>query len=145
MKDKGFILLLIVGIGFMFFVFNVVGKVEGDDVRTLNPIDDSAGYGDSRSQEILRHYKQDVTGTSILDLSNVPLDKAKKIWSASPTKDRIVKLFPNFNLMKDMIKLRVAPSEFRDYLLQKVNDVEEQYLAGNIDEFHAKKAIANLE
>jgi len=145
MKDKGFILLLIVGIGFMFFVFNVVGKVEGDDVHTLNPIDDSVGYGDLREQEILQHYKQDITGTSILDLSGVPLNKAKQIWRDSPTRNRIVSLFPNFNLMKDMIKLRVAPSEFRDYLLQKVNDIEEQYLAGSIDEFHAKKALSSLD
>jgi len=145
MKDKGFLLLLIVGIGFLFFVFDVVGKVEREDVHTIHPIDDTGSYGDRREQEVLRHYKQDITGTSILDVSGISLDKAKRIWKSSPTRDRIVDLFPNFSLMKDMVKLRVAPSEFRDYLLQKIDEIEEEYLSGSIGAFDAKKAISNLE
>jgi len=144
MKDKGFILLLIVGIGFLYFVFNVVGQVEHEDLQTVNSID-STTYGDGSQRAILQYYKQDVTGTSILDLSGVPLEEAKKIWRKSPTKNRILSLFPNFSLMKDMIKLRVAPSEFRDYLLQKVDDIEGQYLSGTISSFEAKNAINNLD
>ncbi len=144
MKDKGLLVLAGVGLAFTYFVFQFVGNVENEDLQKIESLDPS-NPEERKQKEILQYYKQDVTGTAILDLSGVPLDIAKKIWRDSPTKKRIMKLFPNFHLMKDMIKLKIAPCEFRDYLLQEVDTIESEYLSGNISSFKAKEHLSELK
>ncbi len=143
MRDKGFLILAIVGAGFIYFVFNFVHNVQNENLNKTDYY--NLNGGDDTQKEVSKFYTQDVTGSDILDLSGVPLDKAKEIWSKSPTKDRIMKLFPNFKLMKDMIKLKVAPSDFRDYLLQEVDNTESDYLAGSVSSYEAKKHLSTLE
>ena len=142
MKDKGFFILVIVAAGFVYFVFNFVSNVQDEKLGKTDYYDLN-GPGDTQKQ-ISKFYTQDVTGSEILDLSGVSIEQAKEIWRKSPTKNQILQLFPNFKLMKDMIKLKLAPSEFRDYLLQEVDNVESDYLAGTLSSFEAKKRLSEL-
>ena len=144
MKDKGFFILVMVAAGFVYFVFDFVSNVQDEKLQKTDYYNLN-GPGDDSQKAISKFYTQDVTGSEILDLSGVPLEQAKEIWRKSPTKDQIMQLFPNFKLMKDMIKLKLAPSEFRDYLLKEVDNVESDYLAGTLSSFEAKKRLSELK
>jgi hypothetical protein len=144
MKDKGLLVLAIVGVAFAYFVFNFVGDVENEDIHKIESLNPSNAE-ERKKKEILEYYRQDVTGTPILDLSGVSIENAKRIWKESPTKKRIMQLFPNFHLMRDMIKLKLAPSEFRDLLLEKLSQIESDYLSGTISSYKAKEEIGNLK
>ncbi len=137
-------MLVIVAAGFVYFVFSFVTNVQDEK---LNKTDyyDLNGPGNDAQKIVSKYYTQDVTGSEILDLSGVPLEQAKEIWRKSPTKNQILQLFPNFKLMKDMIKLKLAPSQFTDYLMQEVDNVESDYLAGTLSSFEAKKRLSELK
>ena len=144
MKDRGLLVLGAVGIAFVYFVFNFVGNVENEEIQKIESLNPSNAK-ERKQKEILEYYRQDVTGTPILDLSGVPIESAKRIWKESPTKRRIMQLFPNFHLMRDMIKLKMAPSDFRDLLLEKLSQIESDYLSGTISAYKAREEIGNLK
>jgi hypothetical protein len=144
MKDKGLLVLGAVGIAFIYFVFNFVGNVEDEDIQKIESLNPSNAE-ERKQKEILQYYRQDVTGTPILDLSGVPVENAKKIWKDSPTKKRIMQLFPNFHLMRDMIKLKMAPCEFRDLRLERLSEIESDYLSGTITSYKAKEEISDIK
>jgi hypothetical protein len=135
---KGLILLAAVGIGFAYFVFHFVSGVENEDPKNLLSQDER------KARELAKYYKKDAAGDWILVVGNVPLAKAKEIWHESPVMKQTLALFPKFDLMKEMIKTQVDEGPFRQQLLKRLDEVQDQYLSGTIDADKAKEMIRNL-
>jgi DNA-binding ferritin-like protein len=135
---KGFILLFGVGALFAYFVFNFVSDVEKDDPNTVISKDER------KAKEFAKYYKTDAVGEWILDFRGAPLSKAKEVWSESPIRSEILENFPQFELMREIIDQKIVESEFRSYLLKKLDDVETEYFSGAIDSTKARKILTDL-
>jgi len=135
---KGFIILLIVGLGFVYFVFSFVGDVERSDS------DSYVSKSEKQAKEWAKYYKKDVLGQPVLDLKGAPMKTAKEVWEQSQLREEMLENFPDFELMRQFVNDRLLPSSFRDYLLQKIERVESDYLAGSIDSAKARAALTNL-
>jgi len=133
---KGFIVLILVGAAFAYIVFNFVSDIEQNDPQSF-------GASRPQSQAYKKYYKKDVTGDTVLDLSGVPISKAKKVWAESPIRAEALENFPNFEMMRDVIESRLTKSPFRDYLLRKLDDVETDFLGGSIDSSKARERLTN--
>jgi hypothetical protein len=135
---KGFVILVAVGALFAFFVFNFVSDVERADPNTLISKDEK------KAKEFAKYYKEDATGEQILDFRGASLAKAKEVWRESPIRQEILDNFPQFEIMKEMIDQRIVESDFRRYLLKKLDEVESEYFSGTIDSAKAHKILTEL-
>ena len=135
---KGFVILVMVGAVFAYFVFNFVSDIEADDPDTIISKDER------KAREFAKYYKTDVAGERILDFHGATVEKAKEVWKESPIRREILENFPEFEIMREMISQKLAPSQFRDYLMKKFDEVESDYLSGIIDSEKAKKRLTDL-
>ena len=135
---KGFVILVAVGGLFAYFIFNFVSDIEADDPNTMISKDER------KAREYAKYYKTDAAGDQILDFRGASLDKAKEVWRESPIRREILENFPQFEIMRDMIDQRVVESEFKKYLLKKVDEVESSYFSGSIDSVKAQKILTDL-
>jgi len=135
---KGFIILMVVGLGFAYFVFNFVGDVERSDS------DSYVSKNEKQAKEWAKYYKKDVLGQPVLDLKGAPMKTAKKVWAQSQLREEMLENFPDFEGMRQFVNDRLLPSPFRDYLLQKIEQVESDYLAGSVDSEKARAILTNL-
>jgi hypothetical protein len=135
---KGFVILVAVGALFAYFVFNFVSDVEKDDPNTMISKDER------KAKEFAKYYKKDATGEQVLDFRGASLSKAKEVWRESPIRREILNNFPQFEIMKEMIDQRIVESEFRSYLLKKLDEVESEYFSGSIDSGQANKILTEL-
>lgn len=135
---KGMMILLAVGAAFLYAVLFLVNKSGVDVSRDI----DTAGYsGEIEGKE---YYATDVLGEPILVLKNVPLEKAKRIWRQSPLRQEMLALFPDFKAIHTFAENRLRPSPFREYLVQNIEKISEDFLAGLIDADQAKERLSSL-
>ncbi len=135
-----------VGVGFLYLIVNFISNVnQGEQVASTVPAGNNGYATQITDDDMKRFYTKDATGSEILDLNNMPLEQAKSVWIQSSVKDKVLSLFPNFNYMRDQIKLKVREGKFREYLLRKLDEVESDYLSGSIDSLKAQEMISNLD
>ncbi len=135
-----------VGVGFLYLIVNFISNVnQGEQLASTVPAGNNGYATQITDDDMKRFYTKDATGSEILDLNNMPLEQAKSVWIQSSVKDKVLSLFPNFNYMRDQIKLKVREGKFRDYLLRKLDEVESDYLSGSIDSLKAQEMISNLD
>ncbi len=91
-----------------------------------------------------KYYAKDVLGEPILVLKNVPLKKAKLIWSQSPLRKEMLSQFPDFEAIRSFAENRLSPSPFRDYLLKGIDKISGDFQAGLIDADQAKERLFGL-
>jgi len=135
---KGLIVLALVGAAFAYFVFHFVSGIEENDTTAQLSSDAR------KAKEFAKYYRKDALGDWVLVVHQVPVKKAREIWRESPIMKNVLKLFPKFGLMKELIKTQVEESPFRRQLLKRLDAVEDQYLSGTIDSEKAKEMIRNL-
>ncbi|GEM_PF-1156509 len=135
-----------VGVGFLYLIVNFISNVnQGEQLASIVPAGNNGYATQITDDDMKRFYTKDATGSEILDLNNMPLEQAKSVWIQSSVKDKVLSLFPNFNYMRDQIKLKVREGKFREYLLRKLDEVESDYLSGSIDSLKAQEMISNLD
>jgi len=131
---KGIAILALIGALFAYLIFDFVGNEDTEN---------SFLYQNNK-KDWAKYYTTDIMGDPVLDLSGVQFNEAKAIWDASDLKQEMMDNFPNFELIKRYVKSRLKPSAFRKYLLNKIKEIENQYISGNIDYDEAKFRLENI-
>ena len=137
--NKGYLILVVVGILFAYFAIHLMKQSE-KEVATNKQI-----VLLEKEKPYAQYYTRDATDNVVLDLSNTSLEKSKEVWQHSSVKDQILQLFPNFDLMKDMVRMRVSDCPFKTYLLKMMDTVESAYFSGRINSFKAKRLLESLK
>jgi len=136
--DKGFFIIGIVGFGFMYLVNNVVGTIESENPSILTK-------NSKRAKELAQYYKVDYNGDPMLDLTRVGIDQGKNIWIGSPLEAKVMKYFPDFLSMEQMIENQITESPFKKFLLKKLKIIEYKYTAGEMSLDSARDAVTHLD
>ena len=136
--NKGLIVIIAIGLAFMYFAINITGIAE----ETTPGLESSQS---KRAKEYAAYYKTDFNGDAVLDLSKASLAKSKEVWRTSPIKDSILGYFPDFDTMRQMLENQLVDSEFKTFLIKKLNEVEGDYTSGAKNSDQAKKALMNLQ
>jgi len=136
--NKGILLMILAGIGFMYMVTNFVSQAEST----------TPGLADSqtlREQEFARFYEKDINGDDMLNFAGAPLSKAIEVWNSSTVKARALSYFPDFDSMHQLIDNQLRESAFKEYLLAYCKRIEKQYLSGAISLDRAKTACSTIK
>jgi len=132
---KGLVVLGAIGLLFAYFVFNFVGEVEQDE---------SGGDYIGTVKKEKAYYTTDLLGDPLLNLRGVSIESARAIWRSSPMRKEMLEKFPDFEEIKMYIDNRLSPSDFKNYLLKRVDEIEGDYLSGNISAESAKSQLEAL-
>jgi len=135
--NKGVIVLLAVGLGFLYFATNIVKQVEDDNPRLQN-------NQSRKAKENLKYYIEDSNGDLVLDFSSESIAKSKLVWKDCIVKKEIMGYFPNFDTMKQIVNNKLIDSKFKTFFLNKLNKTENDYISGNITLDQAKAGLNNL-
>ncbi len=135
---KGFLLLLMVGAAFAYFVFNFVGDVEKEDPASY------VSENEKKAQEWAKYYTKDALGEPVLSFGTTPVKTADEVWQESQLRQEMLENFPDFQGIRQFVNGRLEPSLFRKYLLKKIDDIESDYMGGRIDSEEAKNRLSDL-
>jgi hypothetical protein len=134
---NGLLILVAIGIGFIFFATDFMKSVEGDP--------SSADYTVTPEEEtIYKYFKDGASGNKIFDPAPLTIEKAKEFWDESKIKQEMMDYFPKFDLMKKYVKLHVATGDFLELVLSKISEAELKYQTGKINYEEARRIIDNL-
>ena len=136
--NKGILLMIAAGIGFMYMVTNFVSQAESTtpglaDKQTL------------KEKEYAQFYEKDINGDDVLNFSGAPLSKAIEVWNASTVKMRTLSYFPDFDNMRQIVESQLQDSAFKEYLLSYCKRVERKYLDGTMSLDQAKAACSRIK
>ena len=135
--NKGIIIMILAGMGFMYMVTNLVDKAES----TTPGLENSQSR---KAKEYAYYYKKDVNGDDMLNFASTPLSKAKEVWSESTVKYRVLGHFPDFDTMRHVADNQLNKSEFKTFLLKRMREIEGSYLDGVLNLDQAKKAFEDI-
>jgi hypothetical protein len=134
--DKTFIVFLLIGGIFFYFVMDIVNKSETEDERLSSP-----SY---QQEEYAKYQKTDNIGQYILDVTSADVSTQTKVWNASSLKIEFLEIFPDFDTMRGFVKNRVQGDPLVKKLLKKINEVEDGFFSGTMNAEQAKKALEEL-
>jgi len=136
---KGWVVLLILGLGFMYLVNIFLGQAESEnatyETRTTKTIE---------RENFAKYHKKDFNGDNVLDLSTLSLEEGTTVWIDSDIKSNIISNFPNFDAMKQMIENQLVDSATKTFLLEKFSEVEAKYLSGEMSSSDANNMLTYL-
>jgi len=93
------------------------------------------------------HYSNeniDSMGNTILVLNNIEKDQKIILWQNSSLKDEMMREFPNISTMSKFINNRVIDNgEFKQKLIDYMENIQGQYLSGDITQEEFRKALEN--
>jgi hypothetical protein len=135
--NKGILLMIIAGIGFMYLVTDLVSEAES----TTPGLENSQSR---KAREYAKYYSVDINGDDVLNLSGIPLPKAKSVWKESMIREKLLGYFPDFDIMKQVAKDQLQDSAFKTYFLKKLWEIEGKYIDGGIGLDQARSAIESL-
>ena len=136
--DKGFIIIAVVAVGFMYLVDNVVGTIEKE-----NP--DIMTKDSKRAKELSKYYKVDYNGDPVLNLARLSISEGKSIWFGSPLESKVMSYFPDFVSMSQVAKNQLTDSKFKDFLITKLRSIEARYTSGSLSLDAARDAMKHLD
>jgi len=86
----------------------------------------------------------DSTGNTILVLNDISKEKKIIIWQNSSLKDEMMIDFPNLSIMSKFVNSRVIDNgEFKQKLIEYMENIQGQYLSGDITQEEFRKALEN--
>jgi len=136
---KGWIVLLILGLGFMFLVNVFLGQAESEnatyETKTTKTIE---------RENFAKYHRKDFNGDNVLDLSTLSLSAGSVVWLDSDIKNSIISNFPDFDAMKQMIGNQLVDSETKTFLLDKFSEIEGRYLSGEMSAVEANNMLMYL-
>ncbi|MDQ1326130.1 MAG: hypothetical protein QG564_1255 [Campylobacterota bacterium] len=136
--DRTFILFVVVGVGFIYFITTFVGEIQKEDDKFGN------------TEYILKHkydkyYSLDSIGRDILMLSDVDEKTQTEVWQNSKLKKEFLNLFPDFDAMKRFTNERIRGDVFQKKLLKIIEETEGQFFAGTLNAEQAKQKLDSLK
>ncbi len=135
--NKGIIIMVLAGFGFMYLVTNLVNKAESTNPGLENT-------QSRKAKEYAKYYSEDINGDAVLNLSAVPMKKAKEIWISGPIYSEIISKLPDFDAANQIVKGQLVDSQFKTYLLENLKKIERKYIGGEMNLDQVKKAFADL-
>jgi len=135
--NKGIIIMVLAGMGFMYLVTNLVDQAES----TTPGLENSQSR---KAKEYAQYSKKDVNGDEMLNFAGLPLSKAKALWSESAVKYKLLRHFPDFDTMRQIADNQLNESDFKTFLFKKMKEIEDGYLDGALNLDQAKKAFVDL-
>ena len=86
----------------------------------------------------------DSTGNTILVLNDISKEQKIIIWQNSSLKDEMMIDFPNLSIMSKFVNSRVIDNtEFKQKLIDYMENIQGQYLSGDITQEEFRKALEN--
>jgi len=90
-------------------------------------------------------YGMNEYGEEILLLDKFRENEKKMVWEKSIFHEEMLNLFPQFEEMRRLVQERVEESgTFKKRLLEHINAIENEYVAGQLDAKSAQKALAHF-
>ena len=136
--DKSFLVFIVIGIGFLYFITSFVGDIQEDDEKYRN----NAYVQEHRYD---KYQKVDSVGRNILDLLGTNTGTQVAAWNETALKDEYIALFPDFGEMKNFVKERIKGDALSAKLLKKTSTVEDKFFSGAITAEEAKQELSVLK
>ena len=136
--NKNFMLIMLLGVGGLYFLTNVITEVKSES-SALQTVDDK------RKNALSKYNTTDSIGQEILDVTLAAHNIQIEAWNVNDLKIEFIGLFPNFDEMKIFIKERTRGTYLKNRLNTLTNNIEEEYLGGTIDVEHAKRMLDNFQ
>jgi len=136
--DKTFLVFVIIGIGFLYFVTNFVGGIQEEDETYSN-----SEY--SQEHKYDKYKSIDSVGQNNLNFIGVDMPTQIAAWNASQLKEEFLALFPDFGDMKHFAKDRIVGEAFQAKLLAQIASVEDKFFSGSMTAEQAKQALSTLK
>ena len=84
-------------------------------------------------------------GNEVLLLNTLSLQEKKSLWSDSLLKEDMLKLFPRFSEMRDFVEKHIEDdANFKEKLLEHIDDVEVTYIGGEMTGQSAKASLSTF-
>ena len=110
-----------------------------------NELTASCKYTKTEKSKSESYYDINVAGEKTLILNKLSEDEKKEIWNASILKDEMINFFPNFIKMNTFVNNRVIDNGlFKEELLVKIKNTEEQFIGGAITGQSAKETLSTF-
>jgi hypothetical protein len=135
--DKSLFVYILIGIGFFYVVTDFVGGIQEEDDRYRNN-----QY--TQEHQYDKYQSVDSAGESVLNVSELDLNKQVLAWNASPLKEEWIALFPDFSAMKMMIKERVQGTPLTTKLISLANEAEDKYFSGALTVDGTKQLLGSV-
>ena len=136
--DKSFLVFILIGIGFLYFITNFVGDIQEDDEKYRNN-----SYNQEHRYD--KYNGVDSIGRDVLNLSAASPETQVAAWNESKLKDEYASLFPDFEEMKKFISERVNGEALRLKLISQTKMVEDKFFAGTMTAAQARQEISSLK
>jgi len=86
----------------------------------------------------------DSVGNIILILNDISKEQKIIMWQNSSLKDEMMRDFPNISIMSKFVNSRVIDNgEFKQKLIDYMENIQGQYLSGDITQEKFRKALEN--
>ena len=97
------------------------------------------------SNKSVTDYGMNEYGDEVLLLDKFKENEKKMVWEKSIFHEEMLSLFPQFEEMRVLIQERVKESgTFKERLIEHINSVENEYIAGQLDAKSAQKALIHF-
>jgi hypothetical protein len=136
--DKSFLVFVLIGLGFLYFITNFVGDIQAEDEKYSNK-----AYEQEHKYD--KYKTVDGVGQDILNLLGADAGTQVAAWNESAIKDEFILLFPDFENMKNFVKDRIIGEALQAKLLTQVNSIENRYFSGAITADQAKQELSLLK
>ncbi len=137
MMDRSLFFFILIGVGFLYFITNFVGDIQEDDKFQNEEYKQKHQYD--------QYQNVDSIGREILDTTDAPVSTQVQAWNNSKLKTEFLTLFPDFSEMKVFVKERVRGDALQAKLTNSIDDVESQYLSGEMNAEQAKRSLGLLK
>ena len=138
MIDKSLILYIAIGIGFFYVVTTYVGELQAEDDRYRNN-----AYNQQHQYD--KYQTTDSVGETVLEVSELDVDKQVSAWNESPLKPQWLALFPDFSAMKMFVTDHVHGEPLVSKLTNTVGEAEDKYFSGTLNAEGAKQLLGSLK
>lgn len=136
--DKGLLVFIAIGVGFLYFVTNFIGDIQESDETYQN-----ADYVMEHKYD--KYASVDSIGQEILVLKGADTATQFAAWHASGVKREFLELFPDYSEMKKFINERTRGDALQAKVLKVIDTVEGKFFSGTLNAEQAKQMLDSLK
>ncbi len=129
-------IFVVVGAFFAYFLLGYVKNSEGQKDDTVF-VDAGSKYGNDPK-------KRHGTYTHSVDFTGVEEWRQADKWQQSLLHEEFMRLFPDFQSMREFAKSNIIGDSFKEKLVSKIDQVESDFYENKIDKNEALGELDNL-
>ena len=135
--DKGLLTFLAIGFIAIYLATNFIGDIQDDGEKQRGT------YKEKNQYE--QYNGVDIVGDTVLDVQHIDAKKQLEVWNNSELKQEFIELFPNFDAMKRYVDGKIRGDALQKKLLQRIDDVEIQFISGTLSGEQSKAKLELIE